>query len=598
MSLQDLTARIRARHLDRIGAAYAVAGWVLVQAASIVLPTYRAPDWILQWFIAAVIAGFPFSLALAWFHFSPKDKHPAGRLRDRLALGGIAAALVAVWIGLALLGSWDETAAPPAPAATAPAPAIDQNGRIEVVRFETRGNDPDAQRLSLDIGDSLIRTLTRSSIETLPELATRRDAASTAGAELLVTGSVERQGGDFLVDTQVVDRRSGLALISAQATRPASALVGFADLISLDIAGALDCFLEDRRQSGRVMDATVMALYLNTCDAIVDEGNMQRMLETGRRLVKAAPDLAIAHALYAVAEAHSAEDLETPADAEAMRRDARESAARAIRLDPQTPKAYLAIAISYPDGTHWLEIESNLLKVHQVDPNLNPGRAVYIYMLREVGRLREALEIAQHVDASPDPRSFYIALPPEIFLNAQLGNLSDARDLLDKFERLGIDPVAARSIRWTLASSWEEPADALKELKGMDPKISNINPQTLVCVEQFLAELPRRIASRARGLPSTCDNAAPERRLTMLAREGDVDGAYAAMDKYLAGGAPFTGLLFYPEMKAFRADPRFMPLAGRLGLADYWIKSGHWPDFCTDPGLPYDCRQAVRAGLR
>ena len=64
-------------------------------------------------------------------------------------------------------------------------------------------------------------------------------------------------------------------------------------------------------------------------------------------------------------------------------------------------------------------------------------------------------------------------------------------------------------------------------------------------------------------------------------------------------GAPFTGAdtsttpLFYPEMKAFRHDARFMPFAKRLGLVDYWKRSGHWPDFCADPDIPYDCRKVA-----
>jgi len=33
-----------------------------------------------------------------------------------------------------------------------------------------------------------------------------------------------------------------------------------------------------------------------------------------------------------------------------------------------------------------------------------------------------------------------------------------------------------------------------------------------------------------------------------------------------------------------------MGLAARIGLADYWRATGQWPDFCAEPGLPYDCR--------
>jgi hypothetical protein len=39
-----------------------------------------------------------------------------------------------------------------------------------------------------------------------------------------------------------------------------------------------------------------------------------------------------------------------------------------------------------------------------------------------------------------------------------------------------------------------------------------------------------------------------------------------------------------------------MQLAARFRLVDYWRSSGNWPDFCSDPGLPYDCRkEAARA---
>jgi len=39
-------------------------------------------------------------------------------------------------------------------------------------------------------------------------------------------------------------------------------------------------------------------------------------------------------------------------------------------------------------------------------------------------------------------------------------------------------------------------------------------------------------------------------------------------------------------------------LAARVGLVDYWRTSGHWPDFCFEPGLPYDCKaEAAKLAL-
>jgi hypothetical protein len=40
-----------------------------------------------------------------------------------------------------------------------------------------------------------------------------------------------------------------------------------------------------------------------------------------------------------------------------------------------------------------------------------------------------------------------------------------------------------------------------------------------------------------------------------------------------------------------------MDLAARLGLAAYWRASGRWPEFCADPGLPYDCKAEAQRTL-
>jgi hypothetical protein len=53
----------------------------------------------------------------------------------------------------------------------------------------------------------------------------------------------------------------------------------------------------------------------------------------------------------------------------------------------------------------------------------------------------------------------------------------------------------------------------------------------------------------------------------------------------------FVEILFRPPQARLRADPRFMQVAAHLGLLDYWRRSGDWPDFCSEPGLPYDCKK-------
>ena len=78
--------------------------------------------------------------------------------------------------------------------------------------------------------------------------------------------------------------------------------------------------------------------------------------------------------------------------------------------------------------------------------------------------------------------------------------------------------------------------------------------------------------------------------LTLLAMLGDLDDAFAQAQLYEPLAPTTPPYLFLPTTAAMRSDPRFMPLARKFGFVAYWRATGHWPDFCSEPGLPYDCR--------
>ena len=80
--------------------------------------------------------------------------------------------------------------------------------------------------------------------------------------------------------------------------------------------------------------------------------------------------------------------------------------------------------------------------------------------------------------------------------------------------------------------------------------------------------------------------------LQCLSMLGRVDAAYAVSERYQPEIYAFdgSGIFFFPSTAAMRRDPRFMKLAAKIGLVDYWRLTGKWPDFCAEPGLPYDCK--------
>ena len=88
-----------------------------------------------------------------------------------------------------------------------------------------------------------------------------------------------------------------------------------------------------------------------------------------------------------------------------------------------------------------------------------------------------------------------------------------------------------------------------------------------------------------------------ELAVAALSRLGQTDLAFQAAERPKSQfSRTKLWLLFGPSTAPLRGDPRFMDLAARVGLAEQWRTTDRWPDYCAEPGLPYDCRaEAARA---
>ena len=62
----SLIAELKRRKVFRIGVAYLVAGWLVIQVAATVAPQFGMPDWKPRLVTFLVMLGFPLALVLAW----------------------------------------------------------------------------------------------------------------------------------------------------------------------------------------------------------------------------------------------------------------------------------------------------------------------------------------------------------------------------------------------------------------------------------------------------------------------------------------------------------------------------------------------------
>ena len=66
-------SELKRRNVYKVAVAYLVVSWLIVQAASIMLPAFEAPTWVMKVVIGALVLGFPIALGFSWaFEITPE----------------------------------------------------------------------------------------------------------------------------------------------------------------------------------------------------------------------------------------------------------------------------------------------------------------------------------------------------------------------------------------------------------------------------------------------------------------------------------------------------------------------------------------------
>ena len=69
----NLFNELKRRNVFRMGIAYAVVAWVLLQAIDFALDIISAPNWVMQVFFLAAVVGLPIVLIFSWvFEMTPE----------------------------------------------------------------------------------------------------------------------------------------------------------------------------------------------------------------------------------------------------------------------------------------------------------------------------------------------------------------------------------------------------------------------------------------------------------------------------------------------------------------------------------------------
>src|SRR5688572_4387448 len=79
--MREFFAELKRRNVYKVAVAYAVIAWLLIQAGSILFPTFEAPEWVMKVFVTLIAAGFVIALIIAWaFEMTPQGLKPTGEI--------------------------------------------------------------------------------------------------------------------------------------------------------------------------------------------------------------------------------------------------------------------------------------------------------------------------------------------------------------------------------------------------------------------------------------------------------------------------------------------------------------------------------------
>jgi hypothetical protein len=157
----QIVSELSRRNVIKVGAAYLVVAWVLVQVAVAIAVPLRLPDWFATAVIVLLAIGFPVSLVMAWaFELTPEGvklagvvdpeksrRHQTGQKLNYLIIGALSLAVVFLLVDrfvLAPRAGPDELAAGADFGSPMPAPLAEETGAIPysiaILPFETLSN--------------------------------------------------------------------------------------------------------------------------------------------------------------------------------------------------------------------------------------------------------------------------------------------------------------------------------------------------------------------------------------------------------------------------------------------------------------------------
>jgi TolB-like protein/Tfp pilus assembly protein PilF len=409
VKIDNFFAELKRRNVYKVAVAYAVVAWLTIQAASIFLPAFNAPQWAMQIVILILVVGFPIALAFSWaFEITPEGIVRESEVTaDQSITHHTGRKLVALTIVLAVIATGLLIFQFVRARSTSPSGATISNKSIAVLPFDNLSGDPQNAYFSEGVQDEILTRLAKiAELKVISRTSTQRfksapndlrQIAQQLGVSNILEGSVQKANDQVRVNVQLINALTDAHLWADTYDRKLTDIFAVESEIAKTIADTLQAKLTGSEKIAITTKPTqnpeAHELYL--------KGRYFWNRRTGANLQKAADyfqqaigkDSKYALAFSGLADCH----VLLPAYAElgSNPRDelpkALAAARRAVELDDTLCEAHTSLARALASDLQLAAAGPEFKRAIELNPNYATAHQWFGEYLQSQGHLEEAL---------------------------------------------------------------------------------------------------------------------------------------------------------------------------------------------------------------
>ena len=438
--MPSFISELKRRNVLRVAAAYGLVAWIIIEAGSVLMPTFGAPEWVFQMYVIVVLCGFVLSLVFAWIYEITPDGvkldrdvdrsvevSPEQQQRKNFAIIALLVVALTVSITFNVTGIRESDSE---------STDVSERRSVAVLPFESRSPDADNALFADGIHDDLLTKLannrslvviSRTSVMEYRDTTKNiREIGRELGVDTILQGAVQRIGDNVRINVQLVDARSDENLWAKSYDRSMTMadVFGIQSDISASIAVELRAALspEDQSRMDRIPTENLVAFNrYNEGRSDMAKRELNSALSARRKFEEAValdPAFAEAHAALATSilllyiNNQAIEMNEAFALTQA-------SIDRALELDDNLADAYATLGLlkmTIWDQTHMgnevAEAEISFNKALDLNPNHASAYMWYASLKESQQMVDEAIALYEKsIEVDPFGRIPYSNLP-------------------------------------------------------------------------------------------------------------------------------------------------------------------------------------------